>query len=448
MNCSGPHGCRVSAFVNVRESFVVYTKHKSYTWSGHVQSGKEDLQTLRSDRLSFLRELFGRNDTIARILDFLLRSVLPVEEVANEYGNIIIVPTSLLLPIVISYCEIERTNATPVMCGNRAQMFQWTHDGLSQHISGGIHSSKIVPFGEVSNLLKVDENAAQFNPGTIERAVFELMRRARMIVDPYLEFSPCGDKKVDVQEAINQDTLVHALDRAFYSCLQQMNESMMSSEREEKGASGLSNPRHSLISYRIGKMAGTPEVEIGRYKTVHRDLGTNKGKQTISKSSIWSLFIELGSALSIASIPGALLDTPSRQALTLLCWNLGGSIVHSTGTQQKKKCMQAIHEIAKCISAVETHINPVVVRWISVSSAWLKEVGTREIQFSMTRPPRKGFMSLKPLFTHAECLSIVNTLRESFALFHSSISKLGDVDHRVDPNDSDRTESDSDFIRK
>ena len=88
----------------------------------------------------------------------------------------------------------------------------------------------------------MDKNAAQFDPGTTEKAVFELMRRARMIVDPSLEFSPSEDMKVDVQKSISQDTLVHALDRAFYSCLQQMNESMMSSEREEKGASGLSSP--------------------------------------------------------------------------------------------------------------------------------------------------------------------------------------------------------------
>ena len=47
-----PHGSSVSAHVNILKSCVVYTKHKSYTWSGHVQSEKEYLQTLRSDRLT------------------------------------------------------------------------------------------------------------------------------------------------------------------------------------------------------------------------------------------------------------------------------------------------------------------------------------------------------------------------------------------------------------
>ena len=451
MNGSGPHGCSLSTHVNILKSCVVYTKHKSYTWSGHVQSEKKDTHALRSDRLSFLRELFGRNDTIARISDFFLRSVLPVEEVSEEYDSIIIVPTSLLVPIVLSYCEMERADVSPAMFGDATRMFQWTKDGLAQHICGGIHSYKIVPIEEVSSLLNMDGPTAQYDTGIIERGVFQLIRRARMIVDPSLQYHPAGDLKVDPQRTVNPETLVHALDRAFYSCLKLMNQCMVSSEQEENGASRLSNLRHPLISHRVGKMTGIPEVEMGQYKTVHRTMGTTKGKPTISKSSIWSLFIEIGAALSIASIPGGLLDTPSRQALTLLSWNLAGSLIHVAGTKQKATCMQAIHEIAQYTSAVEDHINPIVVRWISVSSAWLKEVGSREIQFSMTRPPRKGFMSLKPLFTHAECLSLVHTMRESFASFHSSFNKTADVEDpgdADDADDSDATESDSDFNRK
>lgn len=426
MESSDNGGCTLTPF-------VLFRRNPSITWRGDREPvEKTGNNAYGPSRLEFLTELLGRNETLSRIIDFMLYSCLPCRD-----EDVMILPSAFLVPHVFPCSGVINDSKKARLLQNSSKFYEWNTEAIGQYIYAGVHTSKTI--GPDTVMETIQNKSSQPVNEIITRVLsrtYDLLCMGRRLKDVSLRF--CDEKYLSHPKApIGLDDTKKIIQKAFEMTVESIFDTSKShcsspvhSPSQDQNAGPYANDE--ILARRVSESVGDKDT-IGTYKRITPSSWTAPRDTDIGTSCVFRLFVELTGALIVIGDGTGFLSRASIVSLRILTWYMAAVVAKKGCTKTREHAQTELLKLEHTTRLLGDVMNPLVVRWVRIASMWL----SKEIRFHMTCPPHNVFSRVQWLFQGTEYTSHVSHWTDELETIQTQYMKS---EKRVPENKSKKSD--------